>query len=99
MTNHIEQMINAVIANDTRTVQELLNMGLDPNSYEDAAQIRPLHFAAQHDSQACAELLILAGAQTEALTSEGLSPLDVALMHQHDEMAELLRRGKHIVTH
>lgn len=99
MTLHLEKMINAVIANDASKVQELLNIGLDPNSCEDQALVTPLHFAAQHNSQACAEVLMLAGAKPEALSAEGMSAIDVACLHQHEDMAELLRRGKTIVTH
>lgn len=87
----MEQLIEAVIANDSTQVEELLRKGTDPNGYEDDAQVRPLHFAAQHNSKACAELLILAGGDTHARTKDGLTPLDIAKLHRHDDLVRLLQ--------
>lgn len=87
----MEQLIEAVIVNDSPQVEKLLRRGADPNGYEDDAQVRPLHFAAQHNSKACAELLILAGADTHVQTKDGLTPLDIAKLHRHDEIVRLLQ--------
>src|SRR4051794_16288491 len=95
----MENLINAVIANDADKVQELLKNGLDPNGCEDEAMVTPLHFAAQHNAQTAAAILLWAGADIYALTSDGLSPSDVAEMHHFDDMVELLRRGKDVITH
>lgn len=95
----MENLINAVIANDADAVQELLKKGLDPNCCEDEAMVTPLHFAAQHNAQSTAIILLLAGADAHALTLDGLSPIDVAKMHNYEDMAEILRRGKNVLTH
>lgn len=87
----MEHLIEAVIANDSSQVEKLLRQGANPNGYEDEAKVTPLHFAAQHNSKASAELLILAGADLHAQTSDGLTPLDIAKLHRHHEMVQLLQ--------
>lgn len=84
-------LINAVIANDADTVNELLNAGIDPNDVLDEANITPLHYAAQNDSLLVVPLLIEAGADLYALTEpEGLTPLELAIMHGNYQVTQIL---------
>lgn len=87
----MEHLIEAVIADNAAQVQQLLDSGLDPNGCEDSAQVRPLHFAAQHNSLASAKVLIQAGASVDAKTADGVTPLEIAMLHSHQAMVELLQ--------
>lgn len=66
-------------------------MNDNPNGWEDQAKVRPLHFAAQHNTIASAKVLIKAGAMVSAETSEGITPLEIAILHSHPDMVALLR--------
>jgi ankyrin repeat protein len=92
-------LIAAIMANNGPALQQILLDGVDPNGYEDEAMVTPLHFAAQYNAQACAEVLLFAGADVTAETQDGLTPIDVALLHEYEEMAELLSRGITIIRH
>jgi len=87
-------LFDAVIANNVKVVRELLEKGVDPNSVEDADGVTLLHFAAQHNAIDSAKLLLAAGAKVDAETVEGITPLDVAKLHKHHNMIELLLRVK-----
>lgn len=91
----MEHLIEAVIKDDVAQVQQLLDSGLDPNGWEDTAQVRPLHYAAQHNSWASAKVLIKAGAMVDARTADGITPLEVAKLHSGPDMVELLKTGNH----
>ncbi len=87
----IDQLIQAVIDNDPKLVNELLNEGLNPNSCLDTALVTPLHHAAQNDSLEVIPLLVEAGADLDAETEpDGYTPLDIALLHEHSKVAQLL---------
>lgn len=87
----VNYLIQAVISNDPQTVNDLLNEGLDPNRCLDEAHITALHYAAQNNSLEVIPLLVEAGADLEAHTEpEGLTPLDVAILHNHNRVAQAL---------
>lgn len=95
MTNHqdllMDLLIGAVLENDVDKVNELLHQGADPNHTLDDAGISALHHAAQNNSLHVIPLLIEAGALLFAQTEpEGFTPLDVALMHGNEKVAQLL---------
>lgn len=93
MDSLIGKLIDAVMQKDTASVKALLAQGVDLNSYEDDAMITPLHFAAQNNAIDIAEILVVGGADVHAKTSpEGHTPLDVALINNNYQMADLLRR-------
>lgn len=83
-------LIAAVIHNDAKTVEQILSTGVDPNACQDAANVTPLHFAAQHNAIAVVGLLITAGANIHARTEpDGQTPLDIAILHGHKEIREI----------
>ncbi len=95
-------LIKAILKNNIKKVQQLLESGSDPNAYEDCDKITPLHFAAQKNDLLVAALLIDAGANVHAESyPEGETPLDVAKLHRHKEMIELLSHysGNATTTH
>ncbi len=92
----MEYLIEAVINNNAEQVRQLLSSGLDPNGFEDQAQVRPLHFAAQYNSLASALVLLEAGAQIDVTTADGITPLDVAKLHSHQDMIQLFQGTLHV---
>ena len=86
-------IIDAVIDNDAKLVQQLIDDGADPNLSLDVADVTPLHFAAQNNALEVLPILIKAGANLHAkINPEGMNPLDVARLHKHDDMAKLLEK-------
>ncbi len=95
------ELLEAVIDENLSRVEELLSQGANPNIYLDEDKVRPLHFAAQYNAMAIAELLIFAGADVHAKTDpDGYTPIDIARLHGHDEMVELLEKYESgVMTH
>lgn len=84
-------LIDAVVEGDTKKVKELLATGEDPNLVLDAAQVTPLHYAAQFNAVEIGELLIKAGANLYARTSpEEETPVEIAHLHDSKEFIKLL---------
>jgi len=86
----MDDLIEAVIIDDVAKVQQLLEKGVNPDGFEDEAKVRPLHFAAQHNAIGSAQLLIAMGADINAQTTDGMTPLKVAIIHSHYEIIALL---------
>lgn len=84
-------LLDAVIGNHLDTVKSLLEQGADPNYSEDEAEIRPLHFAAIYNSPDVVPLLIMAGANTQALTEYNDTPLMIATRYGHLGVSESLQ--------
>ncbi|MCH9770019.1 MAG: ankyrin repeat domain-containing protein [Gammaproteobacteria bacterium] len=85
------KLIEAVINNDVITVRDLLEQGADPNHTLDAAQITPLHYAAQNDTLEVVPILIEAGAEVDAQTEpDGQTPVEVAFLHGNERIAKTL---------
>lgn len=86
--------IDAVIKNDVKAVEGFLKQGIDPNMCLDGDNVTPLHFAAQHNCLEVAKLLILAGAKLYAKTTYGdETPLDIAKLHGHSQVIELIQKS------
>jgi ankyrin repeat protein len=84
-------LITAIIENNVSKVNELLNRGADPNYISDKAKVTPMHYAAQHNALEVIPLLVEAGAYIDSKTEpEGLTPLEIAMMHGHDRVVQLL---------
>jgi ankyrin repeat protein len=84
-------LIEAVIHNNQKQVRTELENGADPNACLDPALVTPLHFAAQHNALDVVSLLVTAGAKINAKTyPDGQTPLDIARLHRHEDMARLL---------
>jgi len=67
----------------------------DPNASDDNG-LTPLHFAAQSNSYAVSEALILAGASVDSVDANGNTPLSDAVFHSDgsgDLIKFLLRSG------
>lgn len=86
----MERFIQAIMLDEVAKVRELLRSGIDPNQCEDSALVSPLHFAAQYNALSSAKLLIEAGADVNAETVDGMTPLEVARIHSYQAMVELL---------
>ncbi len=86
----MEHFIEAIIADDGARVEELLHRGISANQCEDGAMVTPLHIAAQYNALQCAKILIQAGAEVDAETVDGITPLEVARIHFHEDMVALL---------
>ncbi len=86
----------AAIDTRTRTVQQLRGTGLQSTTSPagatnfDAGGFTPLLFAARHDDDGSARLLLDAGADVNDAAADGTSALDVAAMSGHGRLAELL---------
>jgi uncharacterized protein len=84
-------LIETVIKNNSKKIIELLSSGVNLNAAaEDAANITPLHFAAQYDSLEAAQVLILAGANVCSQTDDEYTPLDTAKLHKSNKVKDLL---------
>lgn len=83
------QLIKAVSSGDIATTVALLQ-NIDPNFTEDRDGITPLHFAAAHGSEEVAKALITAGADVRAVNADSQTPLDIAKLHKHEKLIELL---------
>lgn len=86
----LHQLIDAVIHNDPHRVNQLLSEGTNPNGSPDVAGVTPLHFAAQNNALLVLPLLIEAGADLFAETKDHYTPLDVAIMHNHEKIVQAL---------
>jgi ankyrin repeat protein len=89
----MDQFINAIIKNNITEVSSLLSEDASlANACQDDAKVTPLHFAAQNNAVDCALALINAGANIHAKTADGLTPLDIATLHQRDKIIALLEK-------
>ncbi|MDF3054130.1 MAG: ankyrin [Gammaproteobacteria bacterium] len=89
----MDQFIDAVIKNNVVEVQVFLSQNDSlVNACQDDAKITPLHFAAQNNAFDCAQALINAGANIHAKTVDGLTPLDIAALHQNHDIVQLFEQ-------
>lgn len=82
---------SAVANRQTQIVTMLLDHGADVNTTQ-ADDLTPLHEAAQNGMLDVARWLLDRGARVNPrLSSSGKTPLTLAIEHQHEDVAELLR--------
>lgn len=86
------KLLDAVIANDAQTVEELLASGANPNCYEDHCEIRPLHFACVYNATEVIFPLVKNGAKIDAVTADGYQPIDIANQLKHQELVNILTK-------
>jgi ankyrin repeat protein len=72
-------------------VRLLLQSGADPNATRSRDGARALHMAACWDKHETSRELVLAGAEINARTLEGETPLDIAIDEGHHQTACILR--------
>ena len=86
-------LIDAVMGGNFRRVSELLRVGVDPNAVLDAANVTPLHFAAQNTDINIIKELLKHGANPVAKTvPDGETPLDIACLFNNFEVIRLLQQ-------
>ena len=83
-------LLDAIINQDSKEVNRLLGNNADPNACDDHAKVSPLHYAAQGGSLEIFKVLVAAGADINAKTEEGDTPLDVAILHKHDDVIDFI---------
>lgn len=91
---NIGYLIEAVVQNNSDEVKKLLNAGVNPNHYEDLAKLYPIHFAALYNALDVVPLLVKAGADATAKSSEGITAMEIAKQHNHLDMVQLLMKFK-----
>jgi len=90
----ITKLIEAIIKNDENEVAQLLMQGVDPNSYEDDLQIRPLHFAVQYGAYESCQQLLKAGADVHAKRADGETIESIAKIYGHEHILRLFEEKK-----
>jgi len=89
----LEALIDAIKNGDIEAVKKFLPAGTDVNlKVWNNISRTPLHQAARSRRKEIAELLIAKGADVNAKTKRGETPLDEAIEHNHTETADLLRK-------
>ena len=83
---------DAAKAGDIKTIKQHIAAGTDVNAKDDEYGSTPLHQAAQGGRKEIAELLIAKGADVNAKDNGGYTQLDVAILRNHSEIADLLRK-------
>ena len=68
-------------------VSYLLNKGSNPNSSDNSGNTA-LHFAAAYGWYHVVQLLLQGGAQTDVVNHEKISPMGVAVLKYHDDVAQ-----------
>ena len=79
----ISALIDAITHNHVKKVAKLLKQGIDPNVCEDEQLFSPLHWAAAHSGIEIAQLLLDAGANSQAKDWEGFTPLETACLFRN----------------
>jgi len=70
----------------------LLDKGADPDLAEESSGCTPLHAAVELGDLPLVRLLLVHGADPEAQTAGGATPMVLAGLHEHRRIAELLHR-------
>ena len=81
----------AALQGHTSVVRQLITAGADVNKVSTRFGDVPLHTAAASGYVDVVELLIKAGADVNKSLRNGLRPLDLALLHRHADVAQMLR--------
>jgi ankyrin repeat protein len=70
----------------------LIANGADVNTTTDGGRWTPLHESARSNRKVIAKLLINKGADVNAMNKYVETPLDLAILHKHPKIADLLRK-------
>jgi len=86
------QLWKAAMNGNIKAVKQHLAAGTDVDTRDDVHGWTPLHWAAIDGHKEVAELLIAKGADVNAKSGSGDTPLDYAIMRNRTETANLLRK-------
>ena len=87
-----QQLLEAVLAGDRLSVQELLEAGVAVSVRDDQG-LTGVHLAASKGDLEMLKLLLEKGAPVNAKDQYGITPLHLAAVKGHQQAAELLRRN------
>lgn len=76
----------------------MIVQGADPNYFHEEKRSTPLHVAAKFGQASQIELLLVYGANTNAVDGNGLTPVEVAKINNHNLIAERLIEATYEVT-
>ena len=88
----MDELIRNIQCNNVEACNRLLAKGADPNGHEDIALIRPVHFAAAYNAGNTMLALLAAGANPHHQTIDGQTAMNIAKLHNHDEIVQMLER-------
>ncbi|XP_068147230.1 ARF GTPase-activating protein Git [Drosophila tropicalis] len=93
-----KQLHASVRTSNLETSLRLLVQGADPNYYHEEKCSTPLHMAAKFGQASQIEMLLIYGADVNALDGNGLTPLELAKANNHNTIAERLLDAMYDVT-
>jgi len=86
-----EQLINAIIINNTEKIKSLIENGADVNAKDDDGWA-PLHYVSVSGNKDITELLIKSGADVNIKQNDGLTLLHYASISGYKKIVELLKK-------
>src|SRR5262245_11865899 len=89
----IRALFYAIEKNNLVYAQKVLSMNFEPNLHHDNGYT-PLAYAAMRGSLPMIELLLRNGADPAQATTEGDSPVELALRFGHAEVADALKQAR-----
>ncbi|XP_014095719.1 ARF GTPase-activating protein Git [Bactrocera oleae] len=99
LENELSRQLHASVrTSNLETSLRLLVQGANPNFFHDEKRSTPLHVAAKFGQASQIELLIVYGADINAIDGNGLTPLEVAKANNHNIIAERLLDAMYEVT-
>ncbi len=73
-----DELIEAIVNDNAKEVENLLEVGAEPNGVVDGFLLRPLHFAVTQASVDIIQLLVAAGADVNLADIDGVTPPQLA---------------------
>ncbi|TDG47901.1 hypothetical protein AWZ03_005682 [Drosophila navojoa] len=92
------QLHASVRTSNLETSLRFLVQGADPNYYHEEKCSTPLHMAAKFGQASQIEMLLIYGADVNALDGNGMTPLELAKANNHSTIAERLLDAMYDVT-
>ncbi|XP_017054124.1 ARF GTPase-activating protein Git [Drosophila ficusphila] len=92
------QLHASVRTSNLETSLRFLVQGADPNYYHEDKLSTPLHMAAKFGQASQIEMLLIYGADVNALDGNGMTPLELARANNHNTIAERLLEAMYDVT-
>ncbi|XP_036332090.1 ARF GTPase-activating protein GIT2 isoform X1 [Rhagoletis pomonella] len=99
LENELSRQLHASVrTSNLETSLRLIVQGANPNFFHEEKRSTPLHVAAKFGQASQIELLIVYGADINAIDGNGLTPLEVAKANNHNIIAERLLDAMYEVT-